>query len=169
MLKNLSFIKIAIFINILTTTIIYLDFYIPKEHKIVEQFQSFESKTKKEYGKYGNVNYYTLYYIVCKNKNTYQISELPEFYYIIKKNQKIIITKTYFLDRIKRIQLKQEGVIYIQNLSLLNFLWIHISFLMVLLISFLSFFYSNIVLHILLPCSLIFVFYFLLNHFNLFI
>lgn len=165
-LKDNYFIKIIIFINIITTIIIYLDFYIPREHKTEEQFQSFESKSTKEYGKYGKSTYYTLYYILCENKNSYQIKELPDFYNEFKKGQKIIIFRTYFLNKIKEIQLTQNGITYIQDLSFLNVLWIKISFLIVLLISFVSLFYSNKIFDILLSFCFVFILYTLLNYFN---
>lgn len=148
--------KIPIIINIVLVFFIYIDFYIPSKEPVEETFMSFYNVVKYIPRVKGGGGKDVKYILECSNKKLYYLYRFPENESDIKSGQKIYISETILLSKVKSLQLNPHStpilVSFLANKIISYF------FVLALVISVLNILFSFTFLELLLPFSCAYIF-----------
>ena len=155
-IKN-SELKIPIILNLVLVFILYADYYLPSHNIIEEKFVSFYNVIENLPRIKGGGGKEVKYILECSSGNLYHLYSFPENNFKIEASQKIFISKTLLLSKVKSLKLdpnSEEISISLLSNKLITFL-----FILAIFITILNFFFTNTTLDIFLAfsCSYIYL------------
>lgn len=148
--------KIPIILNLVLVFVIYSDYYLPSQNIVEEKFESFYNVVKNLPRIKGGGGKEIRYILECASGNLYHLHSFPENNFEIKKGQKIFISKTLFLLKVKSLKISKESKG--QNISLLSNNFITFLFLLAILITFANFIFTNRILDVFLSFSCAYIY-----------
>ena len=143
--------KIPIILNLILVFILYADYYLPTHNVVEEKFVSFYNVIKSSPRIKGGGGKEVKYILECSNGNLYHLYTFPENKSKIQAGQKLYISKTPLLSKVKSLKLdpkSEEASISLLSNKIITFL-----FFLATLITIANFFFKNTALDFFLAFS----------------
>ena len=134
-IKNNTF-KIPIFFNLITVFILCIDFLIPSNRIVIEEFSSFNTSVKQvptiRFGATKSIRHI----LRCESGNLYYVTYMPSAENQLEVGQEIFITKTIFLSKIKSIKVSEKQVLELSFMSYPLIIFLNVIAVIITLLNF---------------------------------